>query len=55
MRFRLVRLGKAEHPSIPEKPLSPPADAPAPPRAAALDNPYGRVFGQVRKREDLRK
>ena len=52
MRFRILRTGKARRLSVPHKPL-PPA-APPPPRAAELDNPYGRVFGSPRSREDLR-
>lgn len=53
MRFRILRRGKAGHHSIPEQPLSP-KNTPAPPRAAELDNPYGRVFGKARSREELR-
>ena len=53
MRFRVVSRRKAEHSAVPE--AKKPANAPAPPKAADLDNPYGRVFGQARKREDLRK
>jgi len=56
MRFRILRRGKARHLSIPERPA--PAPAPkktAPPRAADLDNPYGRYYGKARSREDLRK
>ena len=32
----------------------PPA-APAPPRAAELENPYGRYYGTARSREDLKR
>ena len=52
MRFRILRRGKAGHRSIPEQSSAP--VAPAPPRAAELDNPYGRVFGKARSREELR-
>ena len=52
MRFRILRRGKARHHSIPEQSSAP--AAPAPPRAAELDNPYGRVFGKARSREELR-
>lgn len=51
MRFRILSQGKARHPSIPEQQ---PQNAPALPRAAELDNPYGRVFGSPRSREQLR-
>ena len=51
MRFRVLRKGKAQRLSVPEKP----AEKPAPLKAADLDNPYGRVFGTPRSREDLRK
>ena len=53
MRFRVLRKGKARHFSVPEKPA--PQPSPAPPRAADLDNPYGRCYGRARSREDLRK
>ena len=39
--------------AIPESPA--PASKPAPPKAADLDNPYGRCYGKARSREDLRK
>ena len=54
MRFRLVRRETGA-------PRRLPAVAPAPepkrtpPRAADLDNPYGRYYGKARSREDLRK
>ena len=51
MRFRVRRKGRAGHISIPEKPEK----KAAPLKAADLDNPYGRVFGAPRSREDLRK
>lgn len=56
MRFRILRRGKARHLSVPEKPAPAPApEASNPPRAADLDNPYGRCYGKARSREDLRK
>lgn len=54
MRFRVVSRSKASRTAVPEAPQKP-ENAPAPPKAAELDNPYGRVFGQARKREDLRR
>ncbi|MFR1693067.1 MAG: hypothetical protein ACLSVF_07225 [Faecalibacterium sp.] len=51
MRFRVRRKGRAGHISVPEKPEK----KVAPLKAADLDNPYGRVFGTPRSREDLRK
>lgn len=51
MRFRVRRKGRAGHISVPEKPEK----KEAPLKAADLDNPYGRVFGTPRSREDLRK
>lgn len=51
MRFRIRRKGRAGHISIPEKPEK----KAVPLKAADLDNPYGRVFGTPRSREDLRK
>lgn len=54
MRFRLIRRDKGRGLSVPVKPAPSPA-APPPPRAAELDNPYGRVFGQARRREDLKR
>lgn len=50
MRYRVLSKGKAKHLSIPEKP----AEKTASLKAADLDNPYGRVFGTPRSREDLR-
>ena len=50
MRFRVVSRGRASRSAVQK-----PENAPAPPKAADLDNPYGRVFGQARKREDLLK
>ena len=58
MRYRVLSKGKAKHLSIPEKHLSipeKPAEKTASLKAADLDNPYGRVFGTPRSREDLRK
>ena len=61
MRFRLVER-KAGAPrrlpaaSAPEKtPPAPEKTPPAPPRAADLDNPYGRYYGKARSLEELRK
>ena len=51
MRFRVRRKGRAGHISVPEKPEK----KAVPLKAADLDNPYGRVFGTPRIREDLRK
>ena len=55
MRFRILHRGKGTHRSVPEKPAPAPENVPSPPRAADLDNPYGRVFGTPRSREDLRR
>ena len=41
MRFRLLRREKGA--------------APVPPRAAELENPYGRYYGTARSREDLKR
>lgn len=55
MRFR-IKNGQSAHRFVfdrtpaPAKPLQPSA-----PRAADLDNPYGRYYGTARSREDLRK
>ena len=54
MRFRVVSRGRASRSAVPERPQKP-ENTPVPPKAADLDNPYGRVFGQARKREDLLK
>ena len=54
MRFRLVER-KAGAPRRLPAASAPEQTPPAPPRAADLDNPYGRVFGTPRSREDLRK
>lgn len=51
MRYRVLRKSKAKHLSVPEKPEK----KPVPLKAADLDNPYGRVFGAPRSREDLRR
>lgn len=55
MRFRLVQRGKALRSAVPEANRSSPAAASAPPKAADLDNPYGRYYGTARSREDLKK
>ena len=54
MRFRLVKREKGAPRRLP---AAAPASEPehAPPRAADLDNPYGRYYGTARSREDLRK
>lgn len=55
MRFR-IKSGQSarrfvfDRTSAPAKPLQPSA-----PRAADLDNPYGRYYGTARSREDLLK
>lgn len=36
-------------------PVPEPPAAPAPPRAAELENPYGRYYGTARSREDLKR
>ena len=53
MRFRLLRREKG----VPRRaaPAEKPAPEAAPPRAADLDNPYGRYYGKARSREDLKK
>ena len=58
MRFhdrsgRSARRFVFDRPAISESPA--PASKPAPPKAADLDNPYGRCYGKARSREDLRK
>ena len=53
MRFRLIKREVGAPRRLPAPP--PPEPKRAPPRAADLDNPYGRVFGTPRSREDLRK
>ena len=61
MRFynrsgRSVRCFVFDRLEIPESFESPaPANTSAPPKAADLDNPYGRYYGKARSREDLRK
>ena len=39
----------------PAAPAEKPPERPAPPRAAELENPYGRYYGTARSREDLKK
>ena len=53
MRFRLIKREGGAPRRLPAPPLPEPKRAP--PRAADLDNPYGRYYGKVRSREDLRK
>ena len=38
-----------------EAPAPEPPAAPVPPRAAELENPYGRYYGTARSREDLKR
>lgn len=49
-RFVFDRQGIPESPEFPA-----PANESTPPKAADLDNPYGRYYGKARSREDLRK
>ena len=53
MRFRLIKREVGAPRRLPVPP--PPEPDRAPPRAADLDNPYGRYYGKARSREDLRK
>ena len=53
MRFRILRREKGA-PRRPAPAPEPPA-APVPPRAAELENPYGRYYGTARSREDLKR
>lgn len=54
MRFRLIKREAGAPRRLPA--VSPPPEPKrAPPRAADLDNPYGRYYGKARSREDLRK
>ena len=55
MRFR-IKSGQSAHRFVFDRtpaPAKPPQ--PSAPRAADLDNPYGRYYGTARKREDLRR
>ena len=54
MRFRVVKCSRGV-PRRPAPAAQPPQEKPAPPRAADLDNPYGRYYGKARSREDLKK
>ena len=53
MRFRLIQQAKG----TPRRrnPAPPPEPRPVPPRAAELENPYGRYYGTARSREDLKR
>ena len=58
MRFydrsgRSARRFVFDRPEVSDSPV--PNPEPAPPKAADLDNPYGRYYGKARSREDLRK
>ena len=53
MRFRLIKREVGAPRRLPAPP--PPEPEHAPPRAADLDNPYGRYYGTARSREDLLK
>ena len=58
MRFydrsgRSARRFVFDRPEVSDPPA--PRPEPAPPKAADLDNPYGRYYGKARSREDLRK
>lgn len=53
MRFRLIKREVGAPRRLPAAP--PPEPKRAPPRAADLDNPYGRYYGTARSREDLLK
>lgn len=58
MRFydrsgRSARRFVFDRPEVSDSPA--PSPEPAPPKAADLDNPYGRCYGKARSREDLRK
>lgn len=54
MRFRLVRRETGAPRRLPAAAPDPEPEH-TPPRAADLDNPYGRYYGKARSREDLRK
>ena len=54
MRFRLVERRAGAPRQLPTAP-APEKTSPAPPRAADLDNPYGRYYGKARSLADLRK
>ena len=58
MRFydrsgRSARRFVFDRPEVSDSPV--PNPQPPPPKAAHLDNPYGRCYGKARSREDLRK
>lgn len=53
MRFRLIKREAGTPRRLPVPP--PPEPKRVPPRAADLDNPYGRYYGTARSREDLLK
>lgn len=53
MRFRLIKREVGAPRRLPAPP--PPEPKRATPRAADLDNPYGRYYGKARSREDLKR
>ena len=53
MRVRILRRGN--NPGPPPPPAQDPPAAAVPPRAAELENPYGRYYGTARSREDLKR
>ena len=53
MRFRLIKREAGAPRRLPVPP--PPEPERAPPRAADLDNPYGRYYGKARSWEDLKR
>ena len=55
MRFRIKRGGPAGRFVFDRTPSPAKPPQPSAPRAADLDNPYGRYYGQARSREDLKR
>ena len=55
MRFRLVKREAGALRRLPPASSLAPEPSPATPRAADLENPYGRYYGKARSREDLKK
>ena len=54
MRFRIKAGGTAARITF-DRPPKPQPPAPPSPRAADLDNPYGRCYGKARSWEDILK